>query len=103
MFPGVDTMACAASDNPVSASIAAVREQGGPMGAILDHACSLTGSEGEAIQLAIDHYAAAYNPIFAQMLEAMQDDDVRNEVSKRLVARHRTVASIKRGRKDEDK
>ena len=96
MFENLDWDKLEDSEDIVGDAIKAVSSQKGPVGAILDQALGLTGSEGEAFSEAVKSYSSAYNPIFSKMIDALKDDAVRDELIKKLIGNHKMPGSSKK-------
>ena len=80
IFGGLSIEDLKNSEDVVGDAVKAVANQGGAVGAILNHALGLTGSEGKAFSDAVQSYSNAYNPIFSKMIEALQDhaEEIKN-------------------------
>lgn len=96
MFENLDWDKLEGSEDIVGDAVKAISSHKGPVGAILDQALGLTGSEGEAFSEAVKSYSNAYNPIFAKMINALKDDAVRDELIKKLAGNHKMPGSSKK-------
>lgn len=96
MFESLDWDKLKDSKDIVSDAVKSVSSQKGPVGAILNQALGLTGSEGEAFSEAVKSYSNAYNPIFSKMIDSLQDDEVREALIKKLIGSHKIPSSVRK-------
>ena len=84
LFEGVTIENLKDSKDIVGDAVRAAAKQSGPVGAILEKALMLSGSDGEVFSKAVQSYSEAYNPILSKMMEELQKEDVRNAVIDKL-------------------